>query len=402
MYCGGVSAISTAEGSEKPTGAWRSIAPPPMLGPVRRALPTSPAVLALPILGLSVLGLGACGARTALEVDAGPRDAATFDAASDAPPPECRRDADCDDGLECSADTCESLRCLHRGVDARCDDGLFCTGPGRCDLARGCVNGERPPCADALACTLDVCVEALDACEHEPDATLCPLSHRCDPELGCVARAVIHDTDGRLFEIDLPGGSVRSFGSAMLPLTDITLHSDGIFYAITTRSLFRLDPSMPGSDWRFVAALGDDFVALDVHPGGELVGAGRPVVAVINRATGRSTRINDLPGRWLASGDIAFVRGRMLVSATQTPGSGIGMDHLFEVPLDGATPFDLGPIGFGCVWGLAPFGDTLYGFTCRSELIEIDPTTGTGRLRSRMDGTSVGAPSLRVGGAAAR
>ena len=360
-----------------------------MLAPVR--------CLTLSLFAALALG---CGARTALEVEG--LDAGPIDATFDAPPPECVRDADCDDGVDCTADTCEALHCIHRGLDARCDDGLFCTGPGRCDVVRGCVVGEHLPCADAVACTLDLCDEALDACSFEPDATLCPLSHRCDAEVGCVARAVIHDTDGRLFEIDLPSGDVRAFGSSMLPLTDITLHPDGSFYAITTRSLFRLDPSAPGSDWRFVANLSEGFVALDVHPSGELVGAGRPVVAVIDRATGRSRRISDLPDRWNASGDIAFVRGRMLVSATQAPGSSIGMDHLFEVPLDGATPFDLGPIGFGCVWALAPFGDTLYGFTCRSELIEIDPITGVGRLLSIMDGTAAGVPSLRVGGAAAR
>ena len=65
------------------------------------------------------------------------------------------------------------------------------------------------------------------------------------------------------------------------------------------------------------------------------------------------------------------------------------------MPPDGSPPFEVGVIGFNCVWGLAPFGDTLYGFTCDSELLEIDPDTGAGRVIAMLSGR-------RVGGAAAR
>jgi hypothetical protein len=40
----------------------------------------------------------------------------------------------------------------------------------------------------------------------------------------------------------------------------------------------------------------------------------------------------------------------------------------------------VGPIGFGCVWGLAAYGTTLFGFTCNGEVIQIDRSTGKGTL----------------------
>lgn len=333
-----------------------------------------------------VLGIGAlgCGARSDLERelrDAGP---------VDAPPPECVRDGDCDDGVACTQDRCVAFVCAHRPDDGRCDDGLFCTGGDRCDATLGCVTGGSP-CDDGVDCTEDVCDELL-GCGVVPDADRCPLSHRCDPVRGCVARALVHDTDGNLFEVDLPGGEERFLAATEMPLTDVALHPDGRTFALSSRSLFAIDERDGAAT--FIGSI-DQQVALDVMADGALVSAGRALVRRVDPETVASEVIGRFPPGFEASGDIAFVRGRMLVTGTTTPGRVGPPDVLFEVPGAGATLVAVGSIGFACVWALAPFGDTLYGLDCMGQLLEIDPDTGAGRRLA-------GIGTRRYGGAAAR
>jgi len=336
-------------------------------------------------LALAALCLG-CGARTEPAV-------APTDAGADARRPECTRDEHCDDGVGCTADRCEAGRCVGAPDDARCDDGLFCTGPGRCDVERGCVFDSGGPCVDGVDCTDDRCDEELDRCEAVPRADLCPLSHRCDEERGCVARALVH-TPEQLLEVDLPGGEVRVLAPAEIPLTDIALHPDGRTFGVSATSLFEIGEADGSARW--IAALEGRHVALDVHPDGALVAASEEAVSRVDPESGATELIARFTGGYAASGDIAFVRGRMLVTGTDTPGSASGSDdRLFEVPLDGGPLIELGPVGVPCVWALAPFGDTLYGFTCNGQLLEIDPDTGAGRVLRELG-------ELRFGGAAAR
>ena len=134
----------------------------------------------------------------------------------------------CDDGVSCTVDFCDELqgrcvavadawacpegdRCTPAGcapvpecqVDADCDDRLFCNGPETCDTAAGrCVAGVRPDCDDAVACTVDVCDEALARCQHVADATRCAGGEVCSPTAGCEvppACAVDADCDDGLF-----------------------------------------------------------------------------------------------------------------------------------------------------------------------------------------------------------
>lgn len=333
-----------------------------------------------------VIFLAGCGARTdlaRLDPDAGGRDATR---------PECSRDEHCDDGLECTDDRCDLHLCVHETRDERCDDGLFCTGPGRCDAGLGCVF-DRDPCNDRVDCTEDLCDERLRRCAPEPRSDRCPLSHRCDEERGCLATAIVH-TRAFLWNVDLPSGELRRLGPSDVALTDVALHPDGRLFGISSRALFSLDEEAGTAT--FIATLRERSVALDVMPDGDLVAAGVTSVIRIDPESGASERLASFPPGLGASGDIAFVRGRMLVATTDSPGLPTSSpDFLYEVPLDGGPAFEIGVIGFACVWGLAPFGDTLYGFTCDGRLLEIDPVTGRGRQIADLG-------TLEIGGAAAR
>jgi hypothetical protein len=142
---------------------------------------------------------------------------------SDAPPaPEpaplaCTDDADCDDGVDCTADTCDPAEgCAHAPDDSQCDDGLACTAE-TCDAALGCqALSDDSLCDDSVDCTTDLCeagvgcvstpkdslCDDLDlctgdvcsetGCAHTPGALSCDdgidcTSDACDAALGCIA-----------------------------------------------------------------------------------------------------------------------------------------------------------------------------------------------------------------------
>ncbi len=75
---------------------------------------------------------------------------------------------DCDDAVACTVDSCDeaSDACFHSPADAACDDGQWCNGSETCDLLRGCAAGSPPNCDDGLACTVDTC--AGSQCLHAP------------------------------------------------------------------------------------------------------------------------------------------------------------------------------------------------------------------------------------------
>jgi len=69
----------------------------------------------------------------------------------------------CDDGLACTADSCNGLtgECVHTADDTACDDGVSCS-VDLCDLDVGCVSlGDHSACDDGDACTSDECVPAV-------------------------------------------------------------------------------------------------------------------------------------------------------------------------------------------------------------------------------------------------
>jgi hypothetical protein len=332
---------------------------------------------------LSALLLVACGARSGLELD-------RPDGGPDAQSVVCLRDWECDDGIECTLDRCTGGLCVAQPEHARCEDGIFCNGPPRCVAGAGCVS-EPPSCGDGVACTVDGCDESLSMCTHQADADLCPVSHRCDPGRGCIARALVHDTE-RLWEVDLPSGDARGLASTEVGLTDLALHPDGRLFGVNHGALFELDEETGRARW--ITDVSDSLNALEVGPDGSLYGAGTSSIVRLDPASGAVETVAVFPRGWSASGDVAFVSGRLLVTGTSTPYTLTEPDSLFDAT-DGGEAVNVGSIGVICVWGLAPFGETLYGLTCNGELIRIDAATGRGTvLRAEL--------GIEVGGAAAR
>jgi len=103
---------------------------------------------------------------------------------------------DCDDKISCTQDSCEiSLdMCAHVPVDEACQDASYCNGREKCDAAKGCVQGKPIDCADSLDCTLDVCNDDTDSCDHMPadakcyNGKFCEGEKKCDIVAGCFSQ----------------------------------------------------------------------------------------------------------------------------------------------------------------------------------------------------------------------
>ncbi len=319
-----------------------------------------------------------CGAKSGLEtpppvrVDGGvpPIDAFSPDAR-----PECLSDLECDDRISCTEDRCIDERCQHQARSEPCNDGVFCNGLERCEPTVGCVSPGRV-CDDGVGCTADVCDESVARCVAMPDDSLCPVSFRCDVPRGCLARALVHDSS-TLFEIDLPSGELRRVGMFPVSLNDIALAPDGTFYGASTEvgGLVRVD--YVSVTYEIVAPVFGSFNALDVGPDGTLYGAADDVVYAFDLASGAAREVARLPPGLLSSGDLAFVEGRLYVSAFRDVAD--LDDTLVGVDLGSGRSVAIGRIGHDCVWALAPLGPTLYGLTCNGQLLELDLGTGRGR-----------------------
>ena len=70
----------------------------------------------------------------------------------------------CDDADDCTTDTCNVDVCEHgfEPSGTPCEDGQFCTEPDTCDGAGVCVGGPNDPCLPT-----EICVEFLDTCIPE-------------------------------------------------------------------------------------------------------------------------------------------------------------------------------------------------------------------------------------------
>jgi len=329
------------------------------------------------LVGSFVIVLCACGARTELGapevVDASVSDVAHDVTGHDVIVTDagCGSDLDCNDGISCTIDQCDAnLRvCTHLPSDKLCDDGVWCNGDEVCTTG-GCVQTTRD-CADAVSCTVDTCNESKRQCDHEPDDSLCPISHICDPLQGCQAHALAHD-DSTLYDVRLPSGQVNVIGSTNNQLTDIALSPSNVLWGIGFSTLFTVNQQTGAATFSKSVSTGS-INGADVAPNGTLWIAGGGSLSTLDTQTGTITFIAGFPNGSTSSGDLAWVGSRLLATAV-----GGGGDELVEFDVVNKTSKVLGPCGYGCIWGLAAYGTTLYGLTCEGRILSIDTTSGAG------------------------
>jgi hypothetical protein len=120
-------------------------------------------------LVLGVLGCRERGATIDLPPLLPPSDGGVEDPALPDGAVPCRRDADCDDGVDCTRDVCAPGRfCVNAANGARCSDDVYCNGDEVCDPEVGCRPSTPRRCSDDDVCTVDYCDEQGKRCAHEP------------------------------------------------------------------------------------------------------------------------------------------------------------------------------------------------------------------------------------------
>ncbi|MBM4394700.1 MAG: choice-of-anchor J domain-containing protein, partial [Deltaproteobacteria bacterium] len=112
--------------------------------------------------------------------------------------PACEGDADCDDGIACTADSCKAGKCAHDvsdgccSADVQCDDHDACTydlcRTGACDH----VEVADPACCNAIAdcdddneCTLDSCTKNRCSNVFQVGDGCCTKDAECGDEDAC-------------------------------------------------------------------------------------------------------------------------------------------------------------------------------------------------------------------------
>lgn len=339
--------------------------------------------------GLAADADGASDADAVADADADADAGADADVDADAA-------ADADAGADADAAPDAAPGCV---TDADCDDQLFCTGIETCSPAHACLAGVPFACPDdGVACTVDACDEKAKGCVSSPSDGLCPLSNHCDPVSGCAPIVYAHDAD-TLYSVTVPGLEIQTIGSfGGAAITDIALGPDGTLYAVSLTGVYTIDRNT-GLATQTASTSFPGVNALESGPDGTLYAAAPPpndlqqIVALfyqIDAKSGTLSKLAEYPSFEATSGDIALVAGRFLATAH---GSGFGtqFDSLVELHPGGGPSKVIGAIGFPCVWGLALQTATLYGFTCKGQVISIDPDTGKGTLLKTMAPAFLGA-----------
>jgi len=128
----------------------------------------------------------------------------------------CTSDLDCDDGVDCTWDVCDTATgtCANEPDDSFCDNGLYCDGAEMCDAASGCVAGALP-CAEGLTCDEDagMCVSESSTLVLDVRPGVCP------NWVNARSRGVLHV--GLMGSDDFEVGSVD-------PTTLLLWRSDGV------------------------------------------------------------------------------------------------------------------------------------------------------------------------------
>ncbi|MCB9739878.1 MAG: hypothetical protein H6747_11460 [Deltaproteobacteria bacterium] len=99
--------------------------------------------------------------------------------------------ADCADAAACTADLCSAGKCSSLPISAACDDGDACTAGDGC-VGGSCKPGGLADCDDDLPCTKDACHVAL-GCQHvfSGAQTACDDGDACTEGDGCTSNGCV-------------------------------------------------------------------------------------------------------------------------------------------------------------------------------------------------------------------
>lgn len=192
----------------------------------------------------------------------------------------------------------------------------------------------------------------------------------------------ISDSGGQLGTVDTDTGTVTVIGSMGHTMFDIAFDDSGNLYGITSNQLFSIDTTTAAATVIGNHNTGSN--ALVFGPGNILYAADDRLFT-IDTITGAATVLGNGGDAYIASGDLAFIGGDLLLSSGIPSG-----DELFQLDLASGVGSDIGSIGFGNVYGLVTDNNVdLYGVS-GTTVLEIDPQTGSASILLNYSGQGLG------------
>lgn len=166
----------------------------------------------------------------------------------------------------------------------------------------------------------------------------------------------VSDTAGAIGKIDVVTRLVTVVGNTGLSLQDIAFNPSGELFGITASALYQLDVSTGAPT--FIGSLGASLTSLVFAADGTLYGSNTALYS-INPDTATTTLIGNGGTSYGSSGDLAFVGGRLLLTAPTPAATG---DRLVELSTVTGAGTVVGVLGTGIfARGLAsPDGVRLY------------------------------------------
>lgn len=193
----------------------------------------------------------------------------------------------------------------------------------------------------------------------------------------------------RVDPITLAVNKVGDFGwpgTGSDQMTDLAIDKTGLMIGVSFTSVYQVDPTTAVAT-RLSGGLTGTFNGLSFVPAEQVGRTGDDVlvgtrnadglVFEIDPMTGAATMVGDM-GSYSSSGDLVAVKN---FGTVLTADNGIGNDRLVRLaPQSFAATLVGADIGYAEIWGIAFWGDKLFGFTNAGQFITIDPMTGTGTL----------------------
>lgn len=191
-----------------------------------------------------------------------------------------------------------------------------------------------------------------------------------------------HDNVGVLATVDVGTGDVNVIGNMGVVMTDIAFNPSGELFGIDFNQVYQINEQTAN-----VSVVGPHGIpggnALLFGEDGTLYGAGDSTTSLfsINPNTGSSTIIGNTG--FSSAGDLAFNSGNLFMSSIS--------NELIRINLEnGATGTAIGPLGFPDVVGLATADDGLLYGLAGTEVLLVNPNTGSATSVLDFSGEGVG------------
>jgi hypothetical protein len=268
-----------------------------------------------------------------------------------------------------------------RGADVNIDAGPT-VDAATSDIAEGCDQDRDGHAAER--CGGDDCDDTRREV-HGGMAEFCDeLDNDCDDVLnnGINCTFFAH-TDEELYRVDPFNFTAELVITLPATLWDIDTHPNGSLYAISDVALYVLDER--GATWNSVGGVdpqgAPNGLAID-NEGTAYVTSGN-FLYTVDLLTAEVTWVGSMGGGFESSGDCVVNKDNTLLMASRHR---TGTDTIIRINGATAEATEVGDIGVTSVFGLTAAWGTLYGLTSRGELIEIDESTGAGRLLHTFSG----------------